>query len=230
MKKNKGKEERKRNIIKKESEAMAQMQLVPLVESEDFEKLMEIYNQARNKIVTQLKILKDALKQYSGYNVINNVTSRLKTPESIIDKMSRKNYEINYQNLIENINDIAGIRVICTFKDDIEMIKMILRNMQTIEVIKEKDYIKNPKKSGYSAYHFIVEIPMQYENKDIYVKAEIQICTMAMDYWATAEHKLKYKTKKKISKFDSKKLEIYAKIINKLDEKMRKMYRKKVYL
>lgn len=189
---------------------------------------MGIYDQARGQLTFQLEMLKEALKQYCKYDVINNITSRIKSPESIINKMKKKNYDINYQNLIENINDIAGIRVICTFKDDIERVKQLIRRMQTIEILNEKDYIKKPKKSGYSAYHIIVEVPMKYEGQDIYVKAEIQICSMAMNFWSTAEHKIKYKTKGKLSKLDSKKLEIYAKIINELDEKIKEMYRKNI--
>ena len=189
---------------------------------------MGIYDQARGQLTFQLEMLKEALKQYCKYDVINNITSRIKSPESIINKMKKKNYGINYQNLIENINDIAGIRVICTFKDDIERVKQLIRRMQTIEILNEKDYIKKPKKSGYSAYHIIVEVPMKYEGQDIYVKAEIQICSMAMNFWSTAEHKIKYKTKGKLSKLDSKKLEIYAKIINELDEKIKEMYRKNI--
>lgn len=205
------------------------MQLVLInIQNKDFEKLMTIYDEARQQIMFQLEILKEALKQYCGYDVINNIASRIKSPESIINKMKKKNLEINYQNLVENINDIAGIRVVCTFKDDIEKVRKLIKRMQTIEILNEKDYIKKPKKSGYSAYHMIVELPMKYEGQDIFVKVEIQICTMAMNFWATTEHKIKYKTKGKLSKLDSKKLEIYAKIINKLDEKVKQMYRKKI--
>lgn len=205
------------------------MQLVPInIKNKDFEKLMEIYDKAREQLTFQLEMLKEALKQYCGYDVINHITSRMKTPESIINKMKKKKLDINYQNLIENINDISGIRLICSFKDDIEQVKNVIKRMQTLEVLKEKDYIKNPKKSGYSAYHIIVELPMKYEGQDIYVKAEIQICTMAMNFWSTAEHKIKYKSKGNLSKIDSKKLEIYAKIINKIDEKIKEMYRKKI--
>lgn len=207
------------------------MQMVPInIQNRDFEKLMEFYNQARETIVEQIEVIKDALKQYCGYDVINSITSRIKTPESIINKMKRKQYECNYKNLIENINDIAGIRIVCTFKDDISRLVEIIRKIPNIEVLKEKDYIKYPKKSGYTAYHFIVEVPLQYEGEDIYVKAEIQIRTMAMDFWSTAEHKIKYKSKKEISIIDSKKLEIYAKIINIIDEKIIKIYRKKITL
>ena len=205
------------------------MQLVPIdVQNKDFEKLMGIYHQAMNQITFQLEMLKEALKQYCGYDVINNITSRIKSPESIIGKMQKKNLDINYKNLIENINDISGIRIVCTFKDDIKRVKELIKRMQTIEILDEKDFIKKPKKSGYSAYHIIVEIPMKYEGQDIYVKTEIQICTMAMNFWATAEHKIKYKTKGKLSKIDSKKMEVYAKIINKIEEKIKNIYRKNI--
>ena len=225
----KRKEEIKREVIKLQNDSVVLTQLVPInVQNKDFEKLMEIYNETKNSLVFQLEMLQEALKQYCGYEVINHITSRIKSPESIMNKMKKKGYEINYKNLIENINDIAGIRIICTFKDDIEMVKKIIKRMQTIEVLNEKDYIKNPKKSGYSAYHIIVEVSLKYEEQQIYVKAEIQICTMAMNFWSTAEHKIKYKAKGTLSKLDSKKLEIYAKIINKLDEKIKEMYRKKI--
>lgn len=205
------------------------MQLVPInTKNKDFEKLMEIYEEAKKQVTFQLELLKEALKRYCGYEVINNITGRIKTPESIINKMKKKNLDINYQNLIENINDIAGIRIVCTFKDDIQKVKQLIKKMQTIEILNEKDYISKPKKSGYSAYHMIVEIPMKYKEQTIYVKVEIQICTMAMNFWSSTEHKIKYKAKGKLSKVDSKKLEIYAKIINKLDKKIEKMYRKKL--
>lgn len=205
------------------------MHLVPInVQNKDFEKLMGIYDKARGQLVFQLEMLKQALEEYCKYDVIDHITSRIKSPESIIGKMQKKNLDINYKNLIENINDISGIRIICTFKDDIKRVKELIKRMQTIEILNEKDFIKKPKKSGYSAYHLIVEIPMKYEGQDIYVKSEIQICTMAMNFWATAEHKIKYKTKGKLSKIDSKKMEVYAKIINKIEEKIKKIYRKNI--
>ena len=205
------------------------MQLVTInVRNKDFEKLMEIYDEARKQLVFQFETLKQALEEYCKYNVIEQITSRIKSPESIIGKMQKKNLEINYKNLIENINDISGIRIICTFKDDIKRVTELIRKMSNIEILKEKDFISKPKKSGYSAYHIIVEIPMKYENQEVYVKTEIQICTMAMNFWSTAEHKIKYKAKGKLSKLDSKKMEIYAKIINKIEEKIKKIYRKNI--
>lgn len=142
--------------------------------------------------------------------------------------MKKKNYELNYKNLIEYINDIAGIRVVCTFKDDIFKVRDIIRNMPNTRILKEKDYINNPKKSGYMGYHMVVETIIKYEDDYIPIKVEIQIRTLAMDFWASAEHKMKYKTKAKISHKDSKKLAWYAKIINKIDESMMKIYQKQL--
>lgn len=205
------------------------MQLVPInVQNKDFEKLMGIYDKARGQLVFQFEMLKQALEEYCKYDVIDHITSRIKSPESIIGKMQKKNLDINYKNLIEKINDISGIRIICTFKDDIKRVKELIKRIPNIEILNEKDFINKPKKSGYSAYHIIVEIPMKYEGQDIYVKSEIQICTMAMNFWATAEHKIKYKTKGKLSKIDSKKMEVYAKIIDKIEEKIKKIYRKNI--
>ena len=110
-------------------------------------------------------------------------------------------------------------------EEDIYKIVKILSSMQEINVIKEKDYIKNCKKSGYSAYHLIIEVPIYKEDKRVWVKVEIQIKTMAMDFWSCIEHKVKYKSSKEISKRDSKKLKVYAKIISKINRSMIKMYK-----
>lgn len=174
----------------------------------------------------ELYLVKKEIKDTYSYDMINTITSRIKTPQSILNKMKKKNYELNYKNLVQNINDIAGIRITCPFKSDIFTIKEIIEQMEDIRIIEEKDYISNPKLSGYSAYHLIVEVPIDFKSKEIYIKCEIQIRTMAMDFWATAEHKMRYKSKNKISWFDSKKLSWYAKIINLLDTKLSSLYAK----
>lgn len=140
--------------------------------------------------------------------------------------MRRKHLELNYKELIENVNDIAGIRITCPLKSDIETIRKMIKEIPNICVLKEKDYIRKPKASGYSAYHLIVETPVNVENKIIFVKVEIQIRTMAMDFWSTIEHKMRYKAKSKISIWDSKKLSLYAKIINMIDNKLVNLYHK----
>ena len=143
-----------------------------------------------------------------------------KKPESIIKKMEDKNYEKTYRNLVEQINDIAGLRVICPIKDNVFTIVDLIKNMPDVNVIKEKDYITKPKKSGYSSYHMIVEVPVPLMKQIIPVKVEIQIRTLAMDFWASLEHDIKYKTNNKLTKKMSNELVKCAKMINKMDDKM----------
>ena len=187
---------------------------------------MEIYGEACNNLEKIMKSLQRETKEKYGYDMINTVTSRINTPQSILNKMQRKKYALNYKNMIDSINDIAGVRVVCPLKSDIKKIKRLLKEIPDIDIIEEKDYIRKPKKSGYSGYHLIMEIPVNYKEHDVLVKVELQIRTMAMDFWATVEHKARYKTKNKLSFFDSKKLSLYAKILNLMDNKIVKIYQK----
>lgn len=201
--------------------------LIPVdVKTKDFDFLMGIYKQASDQIYEQLKMVKESICKVYGVEIINNITMRIKTPTSIINKMKKKKYDLNYKNLIENINDIAGIRVICPIKDNIYSLIEIINELPNVKVIETKDYIRKPKKSGYSGYHIIVETPVEVKGRKLPIKVEIQLRTMAMDFWATNEHKLKYKTDKKLSFWDSKKLMIYAKLLDSLDNKMTGMYQK----
>lgn len=187
---------------------------------ETFNKLMFIYSAALKQLETKMEILQDEFKYFYGCTVIDHVKTRIKRPESIIKKMESKNYDLTYRNLIEQVNDVAGLRVICPLKDDIFSVVDIIKNMPDISVIKEKDYVTNPKKSGYSSYHLVVEILVPIMKKTIPVKVEIQIRTLAMDFWASLEHDLKYKTNNKISKKISSELVKCAKMINKMDNQM----------
>ena len=190
------------------------------INSKEFEKIMFIYKVAIKEINTKLEILKDEFKLFYEYDLIDHINTRIKAPESITKKMKDKNLNYTYKEMIKNINDIAGIRVICPIQKDIYSIRNLIMNIPGIKILKEKDYVKNPKKSGYSSYHMIVEIPVTLSQNLMYVKVEIQIRTLAMDFWASIEHGLKYKTDKEITKATSKELVQCAKIINKLDNKM----------
>lgn len=192
----------------------------------NFEKLMLVYAIALEKIKHRVLELQEELNNKEGYNLITNVRSRIKSPESIIDKMINKGYSLTYQSLIENINDIAGLRAVCLSEKDVYRVVKKIIKMEGINIIKKKDYIKNPKESGYSAYHIILEVPIYLENKKIWIKVEVQIRTMAMDFWANIEHGIRYKTTSKISKKDSSLLKIYAKIICLINKKMAKMYKR----
>lgn len=203
------------------------LSLVPIdTKKQEFAQIINIYEKAMYQTKSELENIQTALNKFYNYNVINNIDCRIKTPESIIKKMQRKNYDLNYKSLIANINDVAGIRIVCPFKSDIPKIRKIIENDSTIEVLEEKDYINAPKKSGYSGLHLIGQTPVEIGGHTANVKMEIQIRSMAMDFWSTTEHKIKYKAKSKLSTIDSKKMIMYAKMINKIDEKISKINNK----
>ena len=185
-----------------------------------FEKLMTIYEMAITELETKMNILQKEFKIFYNYDLIDHINTRIKQPDSIVNKMKKKGYELTYKEMIENINDIAGIRVICQLKDDIFKIRNLIEKIPGIHIEKEKDYVNHPKESGYASYHMIVKVPVNLSKQTIYVKVEIQIRTMAMDFWASLEHKMKYKTDKEVNKKTSKELVNYAKIVNKMDNKM----------
>ncbi len=190
------------------------------VEDETFKKLMFIYSIAIKELQTKIEILKDEFKILYHYDLIDHIDTRIKEPQSIINKMNKRQIQVTYKDMIENINDIAGVRIICPLKKDIFSTKELIQNLSGINILKEKDYVTHPKKSGYSSYHLIVEVPISLSRQNIYVKAEIQIRTIAMDFWSTLEHKVKYKPSEEISKQEAKEWVNCAKIINKLDNKM----------
>lgn len=206
---------------------MATSGLVPIsIGGRNFNILMSLYDKALEQVKEELTQIKKSFNKIYGYDIINNITTRIKTPNSIVNKMQKKHYEMNYKNLIENINDIAGIRVTCPLKNDIYKTVNVIKQIPNVRIIKIKDYIKKPKESGYSGYHLIVETDVEVNDEVIPVKVEIQLRTMAMDFWATNEHKMKYKSTKKLSFWDSKKLTIYAKLVNFLDNKIMRIHKK----
>ena len=185
-----------------------------------FEKIMTIYEMAIEELETKINILQKEFKVFYNYDLIDHVNTRVKEPASILNKMNKKGYDLTYKEMIENINDIAGVRIICQLKDDIFKIRNLIEKVPGINIEEEKDYVNYPKESGYSSYHMIVEVPVTLSKQIIYVKVEIQIRTLAMDFWASLEHKMKYKSEKEVDKKTSKELVNYAKIVNKLDSKI----------
>ncbi len=185
-----------------------------------FEKIMTIYEMAISELETKMNIIQKEFKVFYNYDLIDHMNTRIKKPVSIMNKMTKKGCKLTYKEMIENINDIAGIRIICQLKEDIFKIRNLIKKIPGIETEKEKDYVSHPKESGYSSYHMIVKVPITLSNQIIYVKVEIQIRTMAMDFWASLEHKMKYKANKEVNKKTSKELVNYAKIVNKLDNKI----------
>lgn len=174
-----------------------EMNISPDVVEERIEEMNEtllIYRSAIKEVKTKLDILDDELKIKRKRNPIEYMKSRVKTPSSIMDKLRRKGLEMSIKSAKKNINDIAGIRVICSFVGDIYDIAKMLIRQDDITLIEEKDYISNPKPNGYRSLHLVVEVPIFFSDCAELVRVEVQIRTIAMDFWASLEHKLYYKT------------------------------------
>lgn len=179
-----------------------------------------IYNSALKQISTKLEILNDEFQHVHRYNPIEHIKSRIKTPESIVKKLKKHGYESTINNMIRYVNDIAGIRVICSFSSDIYQIAEMISNQSDIKVISVKDYIVNPKASGYKSYHMLVTVPVFLSEYTIDTKVEIQIRTMAMDFWASLEHKIYYKFEGNAPAYISRDLRECSDIVSMLDAKM----------
>lgn len=151
------------------------------------------YISALKVLETQLQIINDDFKYIKKYNPIEHIKTRIKSADSIVKKLDKNNLDFTLENVEKYINDIVGVRIICGFESDVFELIDIIRNSNIIHILKEKDYINNPKKSGYRSYHLVVEVPVELINEKVMVKAEIQIRTMAMDLWASLDHKLNYK-------------------------------------
>lgn len=184
------------------------------------------YKFALAEMNTKIDILKQEFEYIHDYNPIEHVNSRLKTPEKILEKVYRKGYEMSMESIRENIRDIAGIRIICSFISDIYKISDMLQKQKDIKVIECKDYIKNPKPNGYKSLHLIVKIPVFMSDREDEVFVEIQIRTIAMDFWASLEHKIYYKYSKEVPEELIEELKNAANTVSQLDEKMENIHRK----
>ena len=163
-------------------------------ELKKLDNVMIKYISALKVLETQLEIINDDFKYIKKYNPIEHIKTRIKSADSIINKLYKDNLDFTLDNVEKYINDIVGVRIICAFESDVFELINIIRNSNIIHVIKEKDFITKPKNTGYRSYHLIVEVPVELINEKVMVKAEIQIRTLAMDLWASLEHKLKYKS------------------------------------
>ena len=179
-----------------------------------------VYNSALKEIGTKLEILNDEFQHIHQYNPIEHIKSRVKTSESIVRKLKRRGYESTLENMVEHVNDIAGIRVICSFTSDIYRVAEMIGNQNDIKVLSIKDYIKNPKESGYKSYHMLVTVPIFLSDKMVNAKVEIQIRTVAMDFWASLEHKIHYKFEGNAPEHIKNELKECARMVSDLDARM----------
>ncbi len=182
--------------------------------------VMFLYNSALKEVGTKLEILNDEFKHVHSYNPIEHIKTRIKTPESIVKKLKRYGYEVSIDNMIRYINDIAGVRLICSFTSDIYRLASMIGNQSDLKVLTIKDYIKNPKESGYKSYHMLVSVPIFLSDSVVNTKVEIQIRTIAMDFWASLEHKIYYKFEGNAPEYISRELRDCADMVSMLDEKM----------
>ncbi len=189
-------------------------------------RFMMSYKFALNEMNTKIDILMQEFQYIHDYNPIEHVKSRLKTPENILKKVQRKGFELSLPSIKENIRDIAGVRITCSFLSDIYKVSEMLQSQKDITVIECKDYIKNPKPNGYKSLHLIIQIPIFMSDRVESVYVEVQIRTIAMDFWASLEHKIYYKYDKEVPSKLIDELKEAADSVSQLDNKMESIHRK----
>ena len=187
---------------------------------DEWKTLMFLYDSALREINTKIEILNNEFLHVHNYNPIEHVKSRIKSAESIVKKLKRDGHEATVDNMVKYLNDIAGIRIICSFTSDIYKIADMISNQSDVKVLMIKNYIANPKPNGYKSYHMVVSIPIFLSDGPVDTKVEIQIRTIAMDFWASLEHKIYYKFEGKAPAYISEELKECADMVNMLDERM----------
>ena len=189
-----------------------------------FMELEHLYESAIREVKTKLEILDSEFKTKYDYNPIHHIEDRLKSPQSIMEKLHRKGKTFNSDNARSNLHDIAGVRVICNYIEDIYAVAEYLTKQDDVTLIKVKDYIKEPKPNGYRSLHLVIETPVYLSNTKEFVHVEVQIRTIAMDFWASLEHQLKYKTSNEVSAELAQQLRDCAETIAATDLQMQSIY------
>lgn len=189
-------------------------------QEEEWRRAVLLYDAALKEVNTKIEILSNEFKTLHKYNPIEHVTSRMKSMESIAKKLRHSNRELTIDNIANYINDVAGIRIVCSFTSDIYRIASAIAKQNDVKVLKIKDYITQPKANGYMSYHMIISIPIFLSNEVIDTKVEIQIRTIAMDFWASLEHKIYYKFEGNAPEHIRRDLKECSNIISYLDKKM----------
>ena len=187
---------------------------------DSWETAMFLYNSALKEVGTKLDILNDEFVHIHKYNPIEYIKKRIKTPESIVKKLKRDNYEVTIENMVKYIKDIAGIRIVCSFTSDIYRLAEMIGKQNDLTVVSIKDCIKHPKASGYKSFHMQVSLPIFLSDRVVDTMVEIQIRTIAMDFWASLEHKIYYKFEGNAPDYISRDLRECAEIVSNLDAKM----------
>ncbi len=181
---------------------------------------MFLYDSALKQITAKIEILNNEFLYMNGSTPIEHIKSRLKSPDRIVKKLTRHGQEVTIENMMEKLNDIAGIRVICSFTKEIYEIADMIARQKDVTVLYVKDYIKRPKPNGYKSYHMVVTVPVYLKEGPVDTKVEIQVRTIAMDFWASLEHKIYYKFEGNAPSTLQKELKACADMVDMLDDKM----------
>lgn len=195
----------------------------------NYKELMEmqhLYHSAIREIETKIEILNGEFKVKYERNPIHHIESRLKSSESMVNKLIRRGFDVSIESAKKNLNDIAGIRIVCCYIDDVYSVAEMLLRQSDIRLVKMKDYIKEPNFNGYRSLHLDIEIPIFLSEKTEYVTVEVQIRTVAMDFWASLEHDLRYKTDKVVPEGIADEMHRCADEIADIDIRMQEMYKK----
>jgi len=198
-----------------------QIKMLNMLQS--FATLMMQYRCAIREIETKLNVLNEEFSLRHERNPFESIKTRIKEPASILEKMIRKGYELSVDNIENKLNDVAGVRVICSFVEDIYYLADMLSAQDDLEVVKVKDYIKNPKENGYRSLHLIIQIPIFLSDQKKYMRVEVQFRTIAMDFWASLEHKLKYKKDVRRPEVIAGELKNCADVISNVDMRMQEI-------
>ena len=194
--------------------------LIEETNSHDLRIAMLPFVSALKVVNMYIATIEEELFTYKRQNPIEHVKSRLKRPSSIARKLEKKGIEPTLENAVKYVDDIAGVRIVCQFQDDIYKIAEVIQNFDNVRVVRIKDYIKHPKENGYRSYHMHVEIPVRMLYNEQMVKGEFQLRTVAMDFWASLEHKIRYKNESEIPENISRELKLCATLVEKMDAEM----------
>ena len=197
-----------------------------LNEAARFREMMMMYMCAIREVKTKLEVLNDDLAIKNQRNPIQMIKSRVKKPASIVEKLKRRGHPVSVNSIVEHLDDVAGVRVICSFVDDIYTIAEMLARQDDVNVLMAKDYIRSPKVNGYRSYHMIIEIPVFFSDRKQKIRVEVQIRTIAMDFWASLDHQMKYKKNLDDSGEISEELKECAEVIAQTDMRMLNIRRK----
>lgn len=187
-------------------------------------RVTHLYRSALKVAVTQMEILDEEFARMYDHSPIHHIEYRIKSLDSIVDKLRRRGYDVTIDNIYAHIQDLAGIRVICNYMDDIYYLRSLLTRFESFRVIREVDYIKEPKPSGYRSLHLVVNVPIVISEGTMVLPVEIQLRTIAMDMWASLEHELRYKSDRQFTDEDATRLRLCSDAISEIDQEMQDIY------